>query len=86
MAEKKPETFKHQCIKPKCNERYTDTDPDPYYCKKCKVARQEAIKKVDKKFAGRSTKHVKSTVQILNEGGEVTEFGGAGKLFSRKVK
>ncbi len=41
--------YSHKCIK--CQESYTDEDPDPYYCEVCNEARKQIAKEVDSKIA-----------------------------------
>lgn len=59
-------TYQHKCLK--CSEPYTDTDPEVYYCEKCKEERKALAKTIDEKLAHRiSKRNVKSELQIFNE-------------------
>lgn len=55
----------HICIK--CGINYFDSEVDDYYCPECNEARKVIAKEVDAKLAGRTTKHVKSDLQIYDE-------------------
>jgi hypothetical protein len=60
------EKFTHACLK--CQTRYEDTDPEPYYCESCKVERKAIAAEIDKKLATRvSKRQQKSDLQIFNE-------------------
>jgi len=49
-------TFNHTCIKPDCDTKYTDTDPDDYYCESCIKVKNVIAEEVNKKIAGRESK------------------------------
>ena len=73
--------FEHSCIK--CQEKYQDTDPDPYYCPACKEASLVIAKEVDKKLAGRISRQGKSELQQYDEilkrnGGQFVKIGDLG--------
>lgn len=41
------QTFSHKCLK--CDAKYSDTDPDPYYCDSCKIEVKRIAAEVDAK-------------------------------------
>ena len=61
------EIFEHKCIKPSCDTKYKDTDPDAYYCNSCNETRKEIAKQVDKKFENKIREPVKSLLQEYDE-------------------
>lgn len=42
--------YNHICIKPACGNKYTENDPDPYYCFDCRKEKEALAKRIDKKF------------------------------------
>lgn len=77
-------TYQNKCLK--CSEPYTDTDPEPYYCEKCKEAKKAIAKEIDQKLANRPPKRAfKSELAIFDEiaqsrGGEGNNFVRASDL------
>lgn len=59
--------FKHKCIKPECQNMYSTSDEDAYYCAECLEEKNRIASEVDKKFAGRVTTQVKSELDVYNE-------------------
>ena len=57
--------MKHTCIK--CKEIYEDNDPDDYYCPLCLNHKQRIAKEIDKKFANREIKPIKTALQEYDE-------------------
>jgi len=70
------------CIKPGCSNQY-DGDPDDY-CPSCREANKAIAANIDAQMATKTRKEVKSTIQLLEEQGEVPVGKGL-KLFSRKI-
>ena len=54
--------YTHQCS---CGEKYTDNDPDLYFCEKCVEQRKIIAKQVDKKMANFKSSKPKSEVQVI---------------------
>ena len=40
--------YTHPCIK--CGNKYTDEDPDPYYCPSCNKTRKQIAQEIDAKI------------------------------------
>jgi len=69
------------CIK--CNIKYETNDIDPYYCDVCLLEKNKIAKEIDKKFANRERKEVKSSLQIYDEIAKRhgTKFINANEIF-----
>jgi hypothetical protein len=65
--------YKLNCIK--CSNKYSTSDPDPYYCSTCNKERLVIAKEVDKKMSMRPSKrkHMSGLDQYdaINKGGFV---------------
>ena len=48
--------YTHQCIKPVCNNTYTDDDPDAYYCESCKKQNEAFYAEIEKKVQSRKSR------------------------------
>jgi uncharacterized Zn ribbon protein len=57
--------FQHACIK--CQTKYSDADPEPYYCPSCNEQRKLIAQEVDKKMAHRPQTETKSDLQLYDE-------------------
>lgn len=58
--------YKHQCIKPGCDNTYEDEEVDAYYCASCQEEKLAIAKEIDRKHAGRD-RNAKSDLQIFQE-------------------
>ena len=56
--------YEHPCVK--CGEKYTDSDPDAYYCPPCNDARKKIAAELDKKMGNRPKKPVVSDLQAYD--------------------
>ena len=63
------------CIK--CGVEYKSNDIDPYYCEECLKGKNKIAIEIDKKFANRPKKTIKSDNQILEETGQLVIAQGA---------
>ena len=66
-------TFK--CIK--CGVDYKSNDADAHYCEECLKTKNKIAIEIDKKFANRPKKTIKSDNQILEETGQLVIAQGA---------
>ena len=72
-------TYQNKCLK--CSEPYTDTDPEPYYCEKCKEEKKKIAQAVDSKLANRPKRPIKSELAMFDEIAQ--SRGGRGNNFVR---
>lgn len=58
-------TYTHKCIKPGCETRYEDTDPEPYYCKPHTDEKKQLAEQIDAQVQARGPR--RQTVSALQE-------------------
>ena len=58
--------MKHKCIKAACGKSYEENDPDAYYCFDCRHEKTAIAKRIDRKFAGRSTVPPETPLQLYD--------------------
>jgi hypothetical protein len=68
--------YPHTCS---CGNKYTDEDPDGYFCPSCVEQRKIIAKEVDEKLKGRVSKRaVKTDLQIAMEKGITKQSASGG--------
>lgn len=55
--------YEHLCVKPSCGAKYSDDDPEAYYCLPCREKNKELALTIQKKIASQPRKPVLSDFQ-----------------------
>lgn len=63
-------SYPHVCIKPGCGNKYSDNDPDAYYCPPCKEVNVALAKEIDAKGIGKSSERPPTDLQIAETMGK----------------
>lgn len=64
--------YPHNCIK--CGDKYSDDDPDAYFCEKCIEERKVIAAQVDRNIARLPKRQAKSMLQQYEEAPKVRGF------------
>jgi uncharacterized Zn ribbon protein len=65
--------YSHSCIK--CNTKYQDKDPDPYFCPACVAQKKALAEEIDKKVKARQS-NKKEKMSLLQQYDSSPKVGG----------